>query len=56
MNDYKAWLRTLSNEDLNYLIDKQKSIIAHINKDCCTERRTNKIKEIQSILDERLRG
>ena len=52
--DYKEWLRTLSNRDLHYLIDRQEKIMQQIQKGCCIERRTKKIKEIQSVLDERV--
>ena len=51
--DYKEWLKTLSNRDLHYLIDRQEKIMQQIPKDCCIERRTKKIKEIQSVLNER---
>lgn len=51
--DYKEWLRTLSNRDLHYLIDRQEKIMQQIHKDCCIERRTKKIKEIQSVLNEK---
>lgn len=51
--NYKEWLRTLSNKDLHYLIDRQEKIMQQIPKGCCIERRTKKIKEIQSILNER---
>ena len=51
--NYKEWLRTLSNRDLHYLIDRQEKIMQQIHKDCCIERRTKKIKEIQSVLNEK---
>ena len=51
--DYKEWLRTLSNRDLHYLIDRQEKIMKQIPKECCIERRTNKIKVIQSVIYER---
>ena len=41
--DYKEWLRTLSNRDLHYLIDRQEKIMQQMPKDCCIERRTKKI-------------
>ena len=52
--DYKEWLRTLSNRALHYLIDRQEKIMQQIPKKCCIERRSKKIKEIQSVLDERV--
>lgn len=52
--DYKEWLRTLSNKDLHYLIDRQEKIMKQIPKECCIERRTKKIKVIQSVIDERI--
>lgn len=52
--DYKEWLRTLSNRDLHYLIDRQNKIMKQIPKECCIERCTNKIKVIQSVIDERI--
>ena len=52
--DYKEWLRTLSDRDLYYLIDRQEKIMQQIPNECCIERRTKKIKEIQSVLDERI--
>lgn len=52
--DYKEWLRTLSNRDLHYLIDRQEKLMKQIPKECCIERRTKKIKVIQSVLDERI--
>ena len=48
--DYKEWLKTLSNRDLHYLIDRQEKIMQQIPKDCCIERRTKKIKDIPSLL------
>ena len=40
--NYKEWLRTLSNRDLHYLIDRQEKIMQQIPKGCCIERRTKK--------------
>ncbi len=41
--NYKEWLRTLSNRDLHYLIDRQEKIMQQIPKACCIERRSKKI-------------
>ena len=53
--DYKKWLRTLSNRDLEYLIERQKTIMKQIPKECCVDRRNQKIEEIKMVLDERIR-